>query len=501
MGGEEDYKTYLYGDDATNQVYTGQYRLRYDVGDGEVRVFQPTFTIDVPTSVDMDKMVEFRVTCDSYILLDHPTLVHAWYLGDEEEPEVPFITSTDDPNVTVTITEPGEYDYVRYMYKIGNFTVRSDVARIVVRNVWPVADAGENQTIYQDESFELDGSLSNDTTSDNDTLEFNWTFGGKQTDWSMDPTYPVDTSLTRKFTAYLTVRDRHGKWTQGSVTIDIINKPPEARVGEDMTSDEDEVVELTGLGIDSVSDADTLEFRWVFGDDMASQWSLLPGTNHTYIHQGTYTVTLHVKDSKGASNSTALSITVNNVAPEAGIDSPKDGAKAVMDSKLKFTCWSRDTTSDNGSLWYTWDFDDGTTASGAHVSHTYKEAGRYTVTLTVEDNDGATIVVTHNLTIEEAGTSLDSPIVFTVTVGFLAMLGLAFLAATEPGKYWFGLLGAPLFTKTEDVLDNKTRHALLGIIVTNPGIHYSALREEFGLANGAAAYHLDVLERESFIRS
>ena len=51
------------------------------------------------------------------------------------------------------------------------------------------------------------------------------------------------------------------------------------------------------------------------------------------------------------------------------------------------------------------------------------------------------------------------------------------------------------------MLDNKTRHALLGIIITNPGIHYKAIMREFDLKNGVAAYHLDVLERDNFIRS
>ena len=61
----------------------------------------------------------------------------------------------------------------------------------------------------------------------------------------------------------------------------------------------------------------------------------------------------------------------------------------------------------------------------------------------------------------------------------------------------------PLTTrlKREEVLDNKTRHALLGIIITNPGIHYQAIMREFDLKNGVAAYHLNVLEREEYIRS
>jgi PKD repeat protein len=39
---------------------------------------------------------------------------------------------------------------------------------------------------------------------------------------------------------------------------------------------------------------------------------------------------------------------------------------------------------------YSWDFGDGTTATGSSVSHTYTQAGGYVVALTVTDNDGAT---------------------------------------------------------------------------------------------------------------
>jgi predicted transcriptional regulator len=53
----------------------------------------------------------------------------------------------------------------------------------------------------------------------------------------------------------------------------------------------------------------------------------------------------------------------------------------------------------------------------------------------------------------------------------------------------------------DEVMDNKTRYLMHGMIIENPGIHYSALMEEFELSNGVTAYHLDVLERESFVRS
>jgi len=73
----------------------------------------------------------------------------------------------------------------------------------------------------------------------------------------------------------------------------------------------------------------------------------------------------------------------------------------------------------------------------------------------------------------------------------------------EPMRFRWGLLVAPLFSRMskDDVLDNKTRLALHGSIIENPGIHYSELLRMFNLSNGAAAYHLNVLIRENFIRS
>jgi predicted transcriptional regulator len=194
------------------------------------------------------------------------------------------------------------------------------------------------------------------------------------------------------------------------------------------------------------------------------------------------------------------SVIVRNVQPEAGIEKPKDGSNHESDSKISFIAWGRDTPSDNGTLWYIWDFDDGTTGQGSTVTHSFKEPGEYSITLTVEDDHGANVVVTHNLTIESEPPVLFSPIVI-FAVGIIIIFSVVMVGFTEPGKYWLGLLSVPLYVKSKDVLDNKTRYALHGVITEKPGIHYSALREEFGLANGQAAYHLSVLEREDFIKS
>jgi YVTN family beta-propeller protein len=45
---------------------------------------------------------------------------------------------------------------------------------------------------------------------------------------------------------------------------------------------------------------------------------------------------------------------------------------------------------------WTWDFGDGTTGDGVATTHVYQQAGRYTVTLTVRDNEGCSVASGYN---------------------------------------------------------------------------------------------------------
>lgn len=54
---------------------------------------------------------------------------------------------------------------------------------------------------------------------------------------------------------------------------------------------------------------------------------------------------------------------------------------------------------------------------------------------------------------------------------------------------------------TKDKKDERTRGRILGFVEGNAGIHFSALRDGLGLANGVTAYHLRLLENENAILS
>ena len=89
-----------------------------------------------------------------------------------------------------------------------------------------------------------------------------------------------------------------------------------------------------------------------------------------------------------------------------------------------------------------------------------------------------------------------------VSLGVLGGLA-AFLSWTEPGRH--AIFGAffPLYTrlKKEEVLDHFVRGQVFGVIKTEPGTHFTEIRENLGLSNGTLSYHLRTLEVAGFIRS
>jgi DNA-binding MarR family transcriptional regulator len=94
---------------------------------------------------------------------------------------------------------------------------------------------------------------------------------------------------------------------------------------------------------------------------------------------------------------------------------------------------------------------------------------------------------------------------FISLIGFVAVgTGLAiFFGATEIGYYGLLSLFLPLYVriKKKDVLNHVARCQIYGYIQANPGAHYNAIIMDLKMQNGVTAYHLQVLEREGYIKS
>src|SRR5947199_22988 len=124
-----------------------------------------------------------------------------------------------------------------------------------------------------------------------------------------------------------------------------------------------------------------IAYAWTFGDGGSASGSVV---SHAYATPGTYCVILRVTDSRGmrASDTALVSVVNRSLVAKAGPDHT-----ASMGSAVTFSGSSSDLGGTVVS--YSWDFGDGTSATGAAVGHIYTAPGSYTATLTVMDDRGA----------------------------------------------------------------------------------------------------------------
>lgn len=175
-----------------------------------------------------------------------------------------------------------------------------------------------------------------------------------------------------------------GDWADGGGEV---NEPPEAWF----------TFSCDGLECDfdgtpsTDSDGSIVDWSWSLGGGATGSGSSL---SHTYSTGGTRSVRLTVTDDQGAEHAVTRTVTVEapNQPPTAN---------------FSVSCIANDCTFDAGAssdsdgqiVGYSWTLGDGATASGGAVSHTYAEAGAYTVRVTVEDDDGATAKKTRTVNV------------------------------------------------------------------------------------------------------
>ncbi len=162
----------------------------------------------------------------------------------------------------------------------------------------------------------------------------------------------------------------------------ILNSPPEPVFNADPQSG-DAPLEVSFDASGSFDpDGGVVEYDWDFGDGSAGSGMT---TTHTYDNAGDYTVELEVVDGGGASESTTGTISVSPSPPSASFTaSPTSGEEPLT---VSFDA-SESEDPDGRIESYRWDFDDGSSASGLRVSHTFVDSGRYEVELAVTDDDG-----------------------------------------------------------------------------------------------------------------
>lgn len=146
-------------------------------------------------------------------------------------------------------------------------------------------------------------------------------------------------------------------------------------------------------------------YYWDFGDGSPSAYGQV--VTHAYDAEGTYTITLTVRDARGLTTSIQETVGVYpalqpamvikfTISPDPTMLNSGWENKWIVSKPLTFDASAFNASSGFASN-YSWDFGDGKTGTGVIVSHVYTESGTYSVTLNVIDLKGAVQSITQQV--------------------------------------------------------------------------------------------------------
>ncbi len=241
----------------------------------------------------------------------------------------------------------------------------------------------------------LNGSASHDP--DGSIANYSWTFGDNTGSYGMNVTHTYNANGT--YNVKLTVTDNGGatnttskELTMTQQVTPVMNKQPVAVIS--VVDIENLTVSLSGADSQVFQGKTLTNYAWTFGDNSVGTGVAV---THNYSANGTYKITLTVTDNSSASNSTSVTVKVSNPTirepPTAVIK-----VESIVNRTVVLNGTESRAQLGSTIVQYTWDFGDGTNATGPVVTHTYAANGTYTITLTVKDNHGltgnATVTVT-----------------------------------------------------------------------------------------------------------
>ncbi|MGS0685683.1 PKD domain-containing protein [Nakamurella sp. GG22] len=223
---------------------------------------------------------------------------------------------------------------------------------------------------------------------------WDWNFGdGSARGTTKTASHTYDAAGT--YTVTLQVTDSQGitDSVTKSVTVKAAHAKPVAVIGAAPNA---LAVQFDSSGSTASDGATIASQSWTFGDGGTST---LPNPSHTFTAAGTYNVTLTVTDSQGATSAAATqAVTVSKANPVASFTANATLLDVAVNGSAS-TAPQGETISG-----YAWTWGDGTAnGSGATASHSYADAGTYSVKLTVTDTAGGTASTTKSVTVLAPG--------------------------------------------------------------------------------------------------
>jgi PKD repeat protein len=355
---------------------------------GGVLVCGATSSDDFPTTEDAEQtdLDGYGDAFVSSLSSDLAVLIYSTYIGGSEYEYATGVvhngnhtvyvggnTYSDDFPVTANAYQPSYADGGDgFLYEF------------VLDSMPPTAEAGDDVTIDQHQTVELDGSRSSDNMG---VVDWTWTFHYNGSDvvlYGSITTFQFDEA--GRYEVTLTVRDiGHLRGTDRlNVTVRDITRPI-ADAGIDRFIDQHQGVALDGTK--SSDNVGIVNYTWTFvyrGHTVTLEGS---GPSFMFDDAGAYVMKLNVSDAVGNWATDSLTVVVKDItAPTANA-----GADTVVEQHTAVVLDGSASQDNVGIVNYTWSFVCGglpVTLYGPNVTYTFDLAGKYIVTLTVSDELG-----------------------------------------------------------------------------------------------------------------
>jgi len=233
-------------------------------------------------------------------------------------------------------------------------------------------------------TVDLDASASVDP--DGNIVSYAWSSSDGQTATAQITALTFNDPGEYTITLDVTDSDEMTAQVQKTVTVQAPNQQPTAALAITPESGKAPLTVALNGSASTDTDGTIASYAWT-----ASNGQTASGQNAqlTFNEAGDYTITLEVTDKDGATAQVQKTVSVQapNQQPTAAVSVSPTSGKAPLTVKLD---GSASTDTDGTIASYAWSASNGQTAEGQNAELTFNEAGEYTITLEVTDNDGAT---------------------------------------------------------------------------------------------------------------
>ena len=354
----------------------------------------PTAVADViPSVTNEGSSVSFNGNDSSDPAGAFDPLLYTWNLGDggsASGPEVNGYTYGDQGIYTATLTVDDQ-----------DQGTNTTIIPVTINNVNPLAFAGDDLTIDEGQSHTFNGSATDPGPEDN-VFTFAWDLSYDGATFTPQVNGPSATRAyldgPATFNVALRARDDDYPASPGQIgeaidtlQVTVVNLAP-TNVEANGPYSGLELLPVT-LAANQATDvaSDTLTYQWDIDNDGQYADDNLTGrtVTYTWLAAGNYTIGLRVSDEDGGQAFDTADVIIGNAPPVAIISTTltvnEDALPITLDGSQSFDPTGQTIT-------HTWDLDnDGAfdDAIGPFTTLSPPDDGVYTVTLRVEDSDGA----------------------------------------------------------------------------------------------------------------